>query len=105
MLQPTNATVQPQQPGGPTAEVAAAKENEDKRSTKEVIDNHLGYFLERNLEGILSDYAPGAVLFTPEGPLRGVEPIRGFFRAMLAEFKKPGAAFKMKQLSVDGDHG
>jgi len=105
MLQPTNATVHLQRPAGSSPDVAVAKEDQDKRSTKEVIDNHLGYFGERNIDGILSDYAPGAVLFTPEGPLRGVESIRGFFRAMLAEFGKPGATFKMKQLSVDGDHG
>jgi ketosteroid isomerase-like protein len=105
MLQRTNATVDAQRPAGPTPDVAAAREDKGKRSTKEVIDNHLEYFGERNLDGILSDYAPGAVLFTPEGPLRGVEPIRAFFRAMLAEFGKPGAAFEMKQLSIDGDHG
>ena len=29
----------------------------------------------------------------------------GFFRGMLAEFGKPGATFKMQQLSVEGDHG
>ena len=41
-------------------------------STKEVIDRHLRSFGQRDLNGILSDYAPGAVLFTPEGPLRSV---------------------------------
>ena len=97
MLQPTYATVHLQRPAGPSPDVAVAKEDQDKRSTKDVIDNHLGYFGERNLDGILSDYAPDAVMFTPEGPLRGVESIRGFFRAMLAEFGKPGATFKMKQ--------
>jgi ketosteroid isomerase-like protein len=105
MLQPTNETVRPQRPAGPTPDVAAAKEDQDMRSTKEVIDNHLERFGERNLDGILSDYASGAVLFTPEGPLRGVESIRELFQAMLAEFGKPGASFNLKQLSVVGDHG
>jgi ketosteroid isomerase-like protein len=75
-----------------------------KRSTHEVIDSHLRCFGERNLEGILSDYAPDAVLFTPEGPLRGVDAIRPLFQAMLAEFGKPGAAFRLNHLCVDGDH-
>lgn len=105
MLQPTNETVHPQRPAGPTRDVAAGKEDQDMRSTKEVIDNHLGCFGEHNLDGILSDYASGAVLFTPEGPLRGIESIRGLFQAMLAEFGKPGASFNLKQLSVEGDHG
>ena len=35
-------------------------------ATKEVLDRHLRSFGEHDLEGILSDYGPGAVLFTPE---------------------------------------
>jgi ketosteroid isomerase-like protein len=105
MLQPTNETVRPQRPAGPSPDVAPAKGDQDARSTKEVIESHLECFGERDLDGILSDYAPGAVLFTPEGPLRGVEAIRELFQAMLAEFGKPGASFDLKQLSVEGDHG
>jgi len=33
-------------------------------STKDVLDHHLKCFGEGDLKGILSDYAPGAVLFT-----------------------------------------
>ena len=62
-------------------------------TTKEVVDHHLGSFFERDLEGILSDYAPGVVLFTPDGPLHGVAAIRPLFAALIAEFKKPGASF------------
>ena len=40
-------------------------------STKEVLDRHLRSFGEQDLKGILSDYAPNAVFFTPEGPLKG----------------------------------
>jgi ketosteroid isomerase-like protein len=73
-------------------------------TTQEVLDNHLKCFGAHDLEGILSDYAPGAILFTPDGPLRGHDQIRSLFTAMLAEFGKPGAAFSMKQQFVDGDH-
>lgn len=76
-----------------------------KRSTRDVIDSHLKCFGARDLGCILSDYAPDAVLFTPEGPLKGVGAIRPLFQAMLAEFGKPGAAFNLKHLSVEGDHG
>jgi ketosteroid isomerase-like protein len=61
-------------------------------------------FDEGDLEGILSDYAPSAVLFTADGPLRGVNAIRPLFQAMVAEFRKPGATFSMKQQLVEGDH-
>jgi ketosteroid isomerase-like protein len=72
-------------------------------STRDVLDHHLKCFGEGDLEGILSDYAPGAVLFTPDGPLRGATGMRPFFQAMIAEFGKPGAAFNMKRQFVEGD--
>ena len=74
-------------------------------STKDVLDNHLKCFGEGDLAGILSDYAPGAVLFTPEGPLRSVDAIKSFFQALLAEFGKPGATFSLKHQSIEGDYG
>ncbi len=73
-------------------------------STKDVVDHHLKSFGEGDLKGILSDHAPGAILFTPEGPLRGIDAIRSLFQAMLAEFGKPGAAFSLKQQFVEGDY-
>ena len=73
-------------------------------STKDVLDNHLKSFGEGDLEGILSDYAPDAVLFTPEGPLRGADAIRPLFQAMIAEFGKSGAVFSMKQQDVEGEY-
>ena len=63
-------------------------------STREVLDHHLKCFGERDLKGILSDYAPDAVLFTPDGPLKGAGEIRALFEAMLGEFRKPGASHR-----------
>jgi ketosteroid isomerase-like protein len=73
-------------------------------STKDVIDHHLKAFAERDLNGVLSDYAPGAVFFTAHGPLHGPDAIRPLFRALIAEFSKPGATFTMTQQPFDGDH-
>jgi ketosteroid isomerase-like protein len=73
-------------------------------STKSIIDHHLKSFGEGDLEGILSDYAPGAVFFTANGALRGVDEIRPLFQAMIAEFGKPGSAFNLKQQFIEGDH-
>ena len=74
-------------------------------STKDVLKRHLESFGAQDLDGILADYVPGAVLFTPEGPLRGVDAIKAFFQALLAEFGKPGASFSLKYQSVEGDYG
>src|SRR5215475_11824343 len=80
------------------------KEDRAMASTKDVLDHHLKCFGEGDLKGILSDYAPNAVLFLPDGPLRGVDAMKPLFQAMFAEFGKPGAAFSMKQQFVEGEY-
>ena len=74
-------------------------------STKDIIDHHLSSFGARDLEAILSDFAPNAVLFTSDGPLKGVDAIRPLFVGMLAEFRKPGATFSLKKMFVEGEYG
>jgi ketosteroid isomerase-like protein len=74
------------------------------RSTRDVLNHHLKCIGEGSLEGILSDYAPEAVLFTADGPLKGPAAMRPLFEAMVAEFAKPGMTFTMKQLAVEGDY-
>jgi ketosteroid isomerase-like protein len=73
-------------------------------TTQDVLDHHLKCFGAADLDGILSDYTPDAVLFTPDGPLVGPEAIRPLFVAMFAEFAKPGASFAMQQQTVAGDY-
>ena len=72
-------------------------------STKDVFDHHVRSFGEGDLEGILADYSPSAIMFTPDGPLKGIDAIRPFYQALLAEFGKPGTAFSMKLLSIESD--
>ena len=61
-------------------------------STKDVIENHIGRFREGNIDGVLDDFSPNAILLTSTGPLRGRSEIQGFFQNLLAEFGKPGAS-------------
>ena len=74
-------------------------------STKEVLDHHLKSFGDGDLAGVLSDYAPGAVLFTRDRPLRGVDAIRPLFESLIAEFARPGSRFRMERQFVEGDYG
>jgi len=74
------------------------------KSTKDIINHHLKAFGERDLQGVLADYAPSAVFFTPNGPLQGLTAIKPLFERMIAEFQKPGAAFRMKEQFVSGDY-
>ncbi|HEX6850948.1 MAG TPA: nuclear transport factor 2 family protein [Candidatus Polarisedimenticolaceae bacterium] len=73
-------------------------------SPKEVLDRHLQCFGEGDLEGVLADYAPEAVFFTPDGPLRGPEAIRPFFASLIAEFGRPVSSFRLTRQSFEGDY-
>lgn len=52
-------------------------------STQEVFDRHLRHQLEGDLDAILSDYAPDAVVATPEGTGSGYEHIRQTYERVL----------------------
>src|SRR4051812_40335141 len=73
-------------------------------STSDVLDRHLKYFAEHDIEGVLADYSSDAVMFLPTGPLKGPGAIKPLFEALVTEFAKPGSSFNMQQRSVDGDH-
>jgi hypothetical protein len=51
-------------------------------STEATLGHHLQAFSE-GVDAIMQDYAPESVLFTPDGTLRGLEPIRAFFHGFL----------------------
>lgn len=74
-------------------------------TTKQVVDRHLKCFSEHDLDGVLADYAPDAVLFVPGEPVRGTDAMKAFFRALIAEFAKPGAMFSVQQQCFQGDYG
>ena len=74
------------------------------KTTKDVLENHLKSFSKSDLNGILSDYVPTAILFTPNGPLKGVDAIKPLFEGLIAEFAKPGSSFEMKHQSIEGEY-
>ena len=73
-------------------------------STADVLKHHQETFGKSDLEGVLADYAPDAVMFTPNGPVKGTEALRKTFQTLFVEWSKPGLKFEMKQQTVDGDH-
>lgn len=72
-------------------------------TTEAVLGHHLQCFGAGDLDGILSDYAPDAVMCAPNGTLRGPQAMVGFFHAMFVEFAKPGASFNLQQQSIEGE--
>jgi ketosteroid isomerase-like protein len=73
-------------------------------STKDVLAHRLKCFGEGDLEGILADYAPAAVLFMPTGLIEGVDAITPVFQHIVSEFTKPGTQFALQQQCVEGDY-
>ena len=72
-------------------------------TTEEVLRRHVKCFFEGDLDAIVSDYSADAVLFTPNGPLKGHGAIREFFRTLVKEFGQSGTTFSMQLQSIDGD--
>jgi len=72
-------------------------------STSDVLGHHLQAFGNGDLDEIMADFTDDSVLFTPGGPLKGLDAIRGLFVGMFEEFGKPGMSFEMLQQDVEGD--
>jgi hypothetical protein len=74
-------------------------------STNQVFDHHLGAFAQ-GLDELLKDYNSESALVTPDKTYRGVDEIRGFFKAFIdgatPEF---WAAFKVTSKSTEGEVG
>jgi len=73
-------------------------------TTEEVLKRHQATFGASDVEGTLADYAADAVVFTPNGIVRGTEELRAMFEGLFAEWSKPGTTFEMVQELVDGNY-
>lgn len=72
-------------------------------STHDVLGHHLQSFGDGDLDGVMEDFTDDSILFTPDGPLKGLAAIRDFFVGLLEEFGKPEMSFEMLRQSVEGD--
>ena len=84
--------------------VDAIMVNTKTRSTAEVLAHHFKCFADRDLDGLMADYAPDAKFFTPDGVLSGPEAIRSVFEKLFHEFGKPGATITSKKRLVEGEY-
>jgi ketosteroid isomerase-like protein len=67
-----------------------------------VLGHHVQALASRNIDEILKDYAPDAVLFLPSGMFKGPEGLRAAFKAVL-EMLTPQAMANMKVIKQDID--
>ena len=71
--------------------------------TEQVLQHHLQAFDQGDVDAILSDYAPDAVLLTPKGPKQGYEQIRPVLEWLLANILTPDSQFQMIQQLVEDE--
>ena len=73
-------------------------------STAEVLDHHLAAFGAADVDEVMIDYADEAVLYTPDGPVRGAAAIREVFTKIFADvFPRVGSTLEMRQRFAEGD--
>jgi ketosteroid isomerase-like protein len=53
---------------------------------------------------VVADYSSDAVLFAPNGPLKGADAIKPLFEALISEIRKPGSSFTVQLHCIQGDH-
>lgn len=73
------------------------------QSTDEVLQHHLDAFGAGDVDAIMSDYAPDAVVINQDTIMIGHDEIRPLFDAFVAEFGKPAMSFEMVDRKVEGD--
>ena len=72
--------------------------------TQAVLTHHLEAVQQGDVDAIMADYASNAVIYTPNGPVRGHEAIRSFFAGM-PDLLPPGFwdEFQMVRQDTEGD--
>ena len=74
-------------------------------TTAQVLESHSSAIDSGDLDRILADYAPDAVLLTPDGAFRGHDRLRDFFRPFLqwATEKHIWDDFEMIRQEISGE--
>lgn len=75
----------------------------DAAISGDIVQNHLGSFLEHDLEALMSDFTDESVLVTPEKTYTGLEEIRGYFAALMAQFPKQRSRIELDKTVISDD--
>ncbi len=74
-------------------------------STESVVNHHLSSVGAADVDAIMEDFTEESVILMPEGPLRGLEAIRGLMTTLVTEMVPPGSDFNMINMSIEGEVG
>ncbi len=74
------------------------------KQTQTTIAHHLEAVMSGDLDVIMSDYTEESILFTPEGPVRGLRQLRSFMEAFISNMP-PGMveAWEMVRQDAEGE--
>lgn len=72
------------------------------QETQRALNSHLRAFAAGDVDAIMRDFSEDAVVYTPDGALRGKEPIRELFEALIRSLP-PGSRVVIAKEIVDGE--
>ena len=73
------------------------------RTTQEVLDHHLYYLQNGFLEETLEDYCEESILINMNGPKKGLDEIRAFFKESIATCLPPDTTYETIHQYVYGE--
>jgi ketosteroid isomerase-like protein len=77
---------------------------DQSKQTEATLAHHMQAFGSRDVDAILQDFTPDSVIFCPDGPMRGLEAIRGFFVRELEVFTPEILnSIKVVRQDIDGE--
>lgn len=72
-------------------------------SISKLLDHHIAALLGGSVEEILEDYHQGSLVYTPDGPVQGLEDLRSMFAEFLSAL--PAAVLQQLQVLRKDIHG
>ena len=73
--------------------------------TESVLGHHLGAFVSKDLDQLLSDFTEESILIGPDATYKGLDAIRGFFAPFLEGFTQEMIdALNLQRQDVQGEY-
>ena len=64
--------------------------------------DRLAAFGRGDVDAIVAQYQPDAVVITPQGTMRGTAQIRQMIEGIIGEFARPGVSFELMHQAAEG---
>lgn len=72
------------------------------KQTEATVAHHLEAMMSGDIDAVLSDYAEESILYTPNGPVRGLQELRSEFEAFLGSLP-PGMVEALEIVKKDAE--